>query len=588
VGAAVLSVAVCAFTAARHQAVIDQAARVDAHLDMLRARLARTDLDWDNIPPPSPVSVSPGHPFAADLNITGLHSIHQLLDTTVSLGGSLRLAGWLLSESPAALQIQARQELVRALLERPAFRARLESTGLLGSRQAAGAPYATPLQPGIGSQPGSGPTPARWDGSALIPWLEKHTPTETLRSRLILLSIVSLANLVLFVLYFAGLLPPYWLGTLALSFALQSLRYRETSEVFEESYSLARKLDQLRPVLVDLEQTPFTPGSPLAQLAAPICAGRQTPSAALRRIRRIVSAASLRNNPFLGLLLNILSPWDMYFAYQLERYKRDLRGLLPGWLETWYELEALSALANFAALNPESTFPDLLPEGSRPALECAGVGHPLIRAAARVANDFHVDPLGEVVIITGSNMSGKSTFLRTVGANLALAYAGGPVVADRLRVQPFRLFTSMNLADSLDDGISFFYAEVRRLRALLDALQSKEGAPLFFLIDEIFRGTNNRERQVGSLAYTTALAGRRGAGLISTHDLELAHLEDQIPQVRNLHFREDIRGDEMVFDYKIRSGPSPTTNALKIMALAGLPVSPAPQPNRDKDGVKNA
>lgn len=169
-------------------------------------------------------------------------------------------------------------------------------------------------------------------------------------------------------------------------------------------------------------------------------------------------------------------------------------------------------------------------------------------------------------------MSGKSTFLRTVGVNLALTNAGATVMANHLAVEPFRLYTCINVSDSLSDGISYFYAEVRRLKGLLEALRADDPLPLFYLIDEIFRGTNNRERRQGSQAYTQALAGGHGTGMISTHDLELAHLGEQISQARNFHFREEVHDNRMVFDFKIRPGSSPTTNALKIMEIEGLPV----------------
>jgi DNA mismatch repair ATPase MutS len=189
-------------------------------------------------------------------------------------------------------------------------------------------------------------------------------------------------------------------------------------------------------------------------------------------------------------------------------------------------------------------------------------------------NDFTLPDLGGIALVTGSNMSGKSTFLRTIGAALVLAFAGSPVPAQRMRTLPFRLFTSMNVADSINDGISFFYAEVRRLKALLDALEADHAYPLLFLIDEIFRGTNNRERQIGSWAYTRALVGRNGAGFLSTHDLELANLASENPSIKNYHFKETIQDGKMVFDFKIHPGASPTTNALRIMALAGLPLPP--------------
>ena len=144
--------------------------------------------------------------------------------------------------------------------------------------------------------------------------------------------------------------------------------------------------------------------------------------------------------------------------------------------------------------------------------------------------------------------------------------------AEQLHTIPWRLFSCIQVSDSLNDGISYFYAEVQRLKALLDALRKDHPYPLFFLIDEIFRGTNNRERQTGSRSYVRALTGGRGAGIISTHDLELTGLSQQITGLRNLHFREDVRDGKMIFDYRLREGPCPTTNALKIMAMEGLPV----------------
>ena len=169
-------------------------------------------------------------------------------------------------------------------------------------------------------------------------------------------------------------------------------------------------------------------------------------------------------------------------------------------------------------------------------------------------------------------MTGKSSFLRTLGVNLCLAYAGGPVNATALHCGWFRLYSAIKVTDSVTDGISYFYAEVKRLKGLLVALEQAETRPVFFLIDEIFRGTNNRERLLGSRAYLQALLGRQGLGAISTHDLELVKLAEGAAGVHNYHFRDAIAGGRMVFDYTLRPGPCPTTNALKIMRLEGLPV----------------
>src|SRR5262249_27796119 len=234
-----------------------------------------------------------------------------------------------------------------------------------------------------------------------------------------------------------------------------------------------------------------------------------------------------------------------------------------------------NALAHFGYLHPDFVFPDVLPVTTPPAqpiLSARGLGHPLLRTEVRVCNDFTFAHLGEMALITGSNMSGKSTFLRTLGVNLCLAYAGAPVNATALQTVVLRLFTCIKISDSVTDGISYFYAEVRRLKALLCALTAAELIPLCFLIDEIFRGTNNRERLIGSQAYICALAHGHGVGVISTHDLELVTLADSVPHIHNYHFREEVHDGRMVFDYKLRLGPCPTTNALKIMQMEGLPV----------------
>jgi DNA mismatch repair ATPase MutS len=195
------------------------------------------------------------------------------------------------------------------------------------------------------------------------------------------------------------------------------------------------------------------------------------------------------------------------------------------------------------------------------------LGHPLIAHEQRVCNDFTMDT-SKVTMLTGSNMSGKSSFLRTLGVNLVLANAGAVVTADSLQMSLFRIYTCIKVSDSLAEGYSYFYAEVRRLKALLDALEKPDLLPLFFLIDEIFKGTNNRERLLGSEAYIQALLGKHGTGAISTHDLELASLRG----LSNYHFADQVCDGQLTFDYKLQVGVSPSTNALRIMRLAGLPI----------------
>ena len=229
----------------------------------------------------------------------------------------------------------------------------------------------------------------------------------------------------------------------------------------------------------------------------------------------------------------------------------------------------------FAHLNPTYTWPVLNGAHTDPqsvGLMAKSLGHPLIPANQRVANHVEIRGRGRILLVTGSNMSGKSTFLRTVGLNLCLAQAGAPVCAESFEWSWMRLYCCIRISDSLEAGLSYFYAEVKRLRVVLDAVRDHTQPPVLFLIDEIYKGTNNRERLLGSAAFIRELISSNGLGLISTHDLELAGLGKELASVTNLHFQETVDDGQMQFDFRLRPGPCPTTNALRIMAKEGLPV----------------
>ena len=552
----VLGLAVAAFAV-----IVFLHRRLDRHMvrfslsqKYLQAQVARILLDWDQIPLPPNGKVDFPHPFGVDLNLTGPRSLQHLLDLTVSKGGSRRLQDWLLSTEPDLAQIETRQAILQELAPRPGFRSRLALNGALVASR----------------------SDSPWDGEALQKWLSERQPARSVRIMLIALAGMALLNAGLFVLQAVGLLTSFWIATLILYLFVYMAAFRTLGDVFGEAYHLGRTLERFQAVLAFLEVYPYNPDSHLADLCRPFWSGDRKPSSYLRTLETVISGTSLRGNPFIWAPLNILMPWDLYFAYRLETCQRELHYRLPAWLDSWYELEALNSLANFAYLNPGYTYPDLQVGADGPVFLARCLGHPLLPTASRVCNDFEMGNLGEITIVSGSNMSGKSTFLRTLGINLCLAYSGAPVAARELHTQPFRLFTCIQVSDSLNDGISYFYAEVRRLKTLLDEFRRPHNLPLFFLIDEIFRGTNNTERQIGSQAFVEALVAGPGVGVISTHDLELVRLAERFPQVKNVHFREEVRDERMIFDFKLRPGPCPTTNALKIMQLEGLPVPARP------------
>lgn len=514
--------------------------------DDKQAQLARQALEWDALPPPLDDPPQPNHPFEFDLDITGPRSLHHVLDTPATRDGSRRLRDWLLTTTPQPDVISTRRDRVRELITRPLFVGKLGLAGRLAGR---------------------GQT--RWESAALHQWLAEPIPTDRLGLAVILLALLACFTLPLALANAAGLLPPYWVIPFLLYFALSVSRLPTFFGVFEEATLLQDSLRPLQSVFAELERQRYA-GSALAALCAPF-RGDVRPSRLLRRVGFVVSASSIQRNVLLWLLLNAAVPWDLFFAYQLRIARRRLRDDLPQWLDVWFELEALSALATFAYLNPAYPFPTLAAQPLR--FQAHGIGHPLIAHDRRVTNDFTLIGLGQVALITGSNMSGKSTFLRTVGVNMVLAYAGSVVTAQSLSLPYCRLYTAVRINDSLAEGISYFYAEVRRLKALLDALRQPDALPLFFLIDEIFRGTNNRERLIGSRAYIQALVGAgNGMGVVSTHDLELTSLAGE--HVHNYHFADRVEDQRMAFDYRLQSGPSVTTNALRIMAMEGLPVPP--------------
>lgn len=527
-------------------------ARHQTWLRIKSEHIARMTLDWDHIPVLFPHEPQYDHPFETDLDIIGDRSLHQLVDTAVSYEGSLLLRTWLADPAPDPKQTLRRQQLVHELSSRALFRDKLT----LKASSAAS-------------------TGKTWNASKLLAWLERHNPETSLRRWLILLSTLVGLTIILLILDLFGPLPTLWPVTLLIYILFAFVKSATTSRAFDEAMELESALRELRAVFQHLETFSYRKAPHLKAFCAPFMDRMHRPSKYLTRVTRVISAMSIRSNPLIWFVVNALIPWDVFFAYLLNRYKADMAQHAPVWMNVWFEIEALSSLANLAYLNSSYSFPKIVGDGGQEqpfVFHAEGLGHPLIVEEEKVCNDFSITGLGEISIITGSNMAGKSVFLRTVGINLALAYAGGPVSARAFQTVPFRLFTCIRVSDSVTNGISYFYAEVKRLKLLLSELERGHPFPLFFFVDEIFRGTNNRERLIGSRSYVGALVGKQGVGLIATHDLELAQLADEMSQVSNYHFKDDICNGIMVFDYTLRLGPCPTTNALRIMQREGLPV----------------
>jgi DNA mismatch repair ATPase MutS len=289
----------------------------------------------------------------------------------------------------------------------------------------------------------------------------------------------------------------------------------------------------------------------------------------MRRLRSWVSAAELRQQPLLHIPVTIFTLWDLHVLRGLERWNREVGVHVHDWLQALGEVESLCALASLAHGDPAVTFPEIAEPGAPFVAE--QLAHPLLPPDARVANDVRLNGPAHALIVTGSNMAGKSTLLRAVGLNVALAFAGGPVCASRVRLPPARLRASMRIDDSLQEGASYFHAELTKLRTVIDHAEAQP--PVLFLLDELLRGTNAHARQVGGRAVVLHLLARGASGIVATHDVGLAALAKERPeQVANAHFTDVVVGGEMRFDYRLRPGVVRTSNALRLLAMAGIDV----------------
>ena len=424
-----------------HDRVEAAHARTRLYRTLQQRHLARLDLDWDALPT-DPSAPPPDHPFASDLDVVGPRSLLALLSTAGTRGGNGRLREWLLAASPDPESARERQAQVQALVPHRRFRERL---ALLGHEAAHTPPY----------PPHARPTTGRWSDRALRTWLAAPPPTDRLKrwAFFLLAHAATTFGLILWPA-FGG--PSLWGYSLLLYLALYGRLYRDVADVFGQSHDLQRALREIIPMLLWMERSPALRSEPLRSLQTPF-QGNARPSQHLATLRRIASATGWTKNEVGRIVLNVLLPYDLLLWLALARLRRSLSGQLAPWLDALYDAEALSALATHADLHPDAVaFPELLDEEEGVALfDAAALRHPVLRDEQAVGNDLVLTP-GEVLILTGSNMAGKSTFLRAVGLASVLAWAGGAVPARSLRLCPLRPVASMRIGDQLQEGLSTF------------------------------------------------------------------------------------------------------------------------------------
>ncbi len=288
----------------------------------------------------------------------------------------------------------------------------------------------------------------------------------------------------------------------------------------------------------------------------------------IKKLSSILIALDNRLNFVSWALFNGLMLWDILQMKRLEKWQGKYKDEMQKWLKVVEELDALNSFSNFYFNNKYATFPELTSD--RFSIEAKNLGHPLVHISKRINNDFRISP-GEFIVITGANMAGKSTFLRTLVVNMILAMCGAPVCAERFTLRPIQIFTSIRTSDSLHKNESYFYSELKRLQGIIETL--KAGTKLFVVLDEILKGTNSKDKHKGSEALLKQFISLNTSGIVATHDVALGKLEESFPEnIKNKSFEVDISGDQLSFDYKLRDGVSKNMNATILMKEMGITV----------------
>lgn len=522
----------------------------------------------------------PDHPYAKDLDIFGEGSLFDLLDTTQTEPGEATLATWLAEPStPAALA--ERQEAVRELATLHRFRENLAVEGLRADTKGRAVEplmawaEAPPVLAGAEGQEGAAGTGSK-------------------RALVIAAAVLVALTVILFTLdqsFGAALLGSFrraWIVTVGLQLAVLVALRPAIEPLLATASSRQAPFGRYRSLFDTIERQRFSAPRLAALRDAIRGESGADASAAMRSLEGIIGYADIRHNGLLYIFVNTSLLWDVWCALALDRWRARAGRRARAWFAALGELEAITSLATYTYERPDHTFPEVA-EGP-PLFAAKSLGHPMIPPDIRVSNDVTLPVAreaevaapadaavgsagtkGSALLVTGSNMSGKSTLLRAMGINAVLAQAGAPVCAERLRVSPLAVRTSMRIDDSLEQGVSHFYAEVARLKSVVDSADA--GDPVLFLLDEILHGTNSRERHIGAKAVVLHLLDRGSIGAVSSHDLALADLaEASFGRIKNVHFEEIIREGRMAFDYVLKPGVVTTTNALRLMRLVGLNV----------------
>lgn len=486
--------------------------------------------------------VNPEHPYSFDLDIFGRRSLFQSINRTCTFFGKNRLAKWLQNHLHEKTSIEKRQEMIREISEHTLFREQFRVAGLVHHSQSS-------------------------DAEKIQAW--SQSPAQYLHAGWVKAFIwgVPVINSLLLITSLAGWTSFSWLGLSFGIFLVLSFGIIKWATYIQESYGKQLKSLNGYARLIALAKAEDWKSAGMQELMERFNLNGQSPIQALQQLSKELDRLDLRNNQFLYVLLEGSIFFQLQEIVRIERWKARYGQHINEWLETVGELDALCSLGTFAYNHPQYTYPELT---EKPFCFLATqMGHPLMPASQCVKNDATIPSRPFFLIITGANMAGKSTYLRTIGVNYLLACVGAPVCCERLKLHPNQLITSLRTSDSLSDNESYFFAELKRLKRIIDLLN--QGQQLFIILDEILKGTNSMDKQKGSFDLIRQFMQLKANGIIATHDLLLGSLIKQFPEeIRNYCFEADIKENELTFSYKLREGVAQNMNACFLMKKMGI------------------
>lgn len=486
--------------------------------------------------------VNPEHPYSFDLDIFGRRSLFQSINRTCTFFGKVRLAEWLQNHLHEKTSIEKRQEMVREISEHTLFREQFRVAGLVHHGQSS-------------------------DAEKIQAW--SQSPAQYLHAGWVKAFIwgVPVINSLLLITSLAGWTSFSWLGLSFGIFLVLSFGIIKRATYIQETYGKQLKSLNGYARLIALAKAENWKSAGMQELMERFNLNGQSPIQALQQLSKELDRLDLRNNQFLYVLLEGSIFFLLQEIVRIERWKVRYGQHISEWLETVGELDALCSLGTFAYNHPQYTYPELT---EKPFCFLATqMGHPLMPASQCVKNDATIPSRPFFLIITGANMAGKSTYLRTIGVNYLLACVGAPVCCERLKLHPNQLITSLRTSDSLSDNESYFFAELKRLKRIIDLLN--QGQQLFIILDEILKGTNSMDKQKGSFDLIRQFMQLKANGIIATHDLLLGSLIKQFPEeIRNYCFEADIKENELTFSYKLREGVAQNMNACFLMKKMGI------------------